>query len=294
VTPARRLPADIEDTVAAACRGDAAALDAVIRSVRPLVHAVAVRMLWNGADAEDATQEAMLRIVTGLAGFRRRSAFSTWVYRIAANTVVSFRRSSMENAGWTFDRFGEDLGSGLEHLAVDASATPEEAVLVEEIRIGCTLGMLQCLDRPSRLAYVLGEIMEIEAREAAKILGVSEPAFRKRHQRARERIEDFTRRWCGIVSEEASCRCPKRLSTALRQGRVVPGEPAFVPDDAMPRRHDAVVRAIRALDESRRVVALHRLTDRFRMDDRRLREIDALLETAARSSRDRTNRNSDT
>jgi RNA polymerase sigma factor (sigma-70 family) len=287
VTQAGRLPPDIEDSVAAACRGDAVKLDAVVKSVRPLVYAIAIRVLWNREDAEDATQEALLRIVTGLAGFRGRSAFATWVYRVAANTVMSFRQSRMEGAGWTFERFGDDLASGLEDLPADQSASPEDTVLVEEIRIGCTLGMLQCLDRPGRLAYVLGEIMEIEAPEAAKILGISESAFRKRHSRARERIEGFTRRWCGIVSEKADCRCPKRLPAALRQGRVVPGETAFIPDAAKPRRHDAVVKAIQALDESRRVVALHRLTDRFRMDDSRLRAIDAMLEDAARSSRAR-------
>jgi hypothetical protein len=61
-------------------------------------------------------------------------------------------------------------------------AGPDEAersILTEEVKIGCTLGVLQCLDRPHRLAYVLGQILEFPAPEAAQALDLEPAVFRK-------------------------------------------------------------------------------------------------------------------
>lgn len=57
-------------------------------------------------------------------------------------------------------------------------ATAETALLLEEVKIGCTLGMLTCLDRPHRLAYILGEILEMDGDEAARVLAIRPAAFR--------------------------------------------------------------------------------------------------------------------
>jgi len=98
----------------------------------------------------------------------------------------------------------------------------ERSVLVEEVKIGCTLGMLQCLDRPHRLAYVLGDILDLSGPECAEALAISPELFRKRLQHARTAIEAFTRAHCGLVSDEAACACHRRVPAALRLGRVNP------------------------------------------------------------------------
>jgi len=96
----------------------------------------------------------------------------------------------------TFQHFGDDLVEG---LSSDGPADFERSLLVEEVKIGCTLGMLQCLDRPHRLAYVLGEILDLSGPECAAALEISPELFRKRLQHARTAIEAFTRaHWpCG-------------------------------------------------------------------------------------------------
>jgi hypothetical protein len=88
------------------------------------------------------------------------------------------------------------------------------------VKIGCTLGMLQCLDRPHRLAYVLGEILDLSGPDSAEALGMSPELFRKRLQHARTAIETFTRAYCGLVSDSAACACHRRVSAAVRLGRV--------------------------------------------------------------------------
>src|SRR6266511_1453317 len=107
------------------------------------------------------------------------------------------------------------MSMALEDLAL-------EAILVEEVKIGCTLGMLQCLDRPHRLAYVLGEILDLSSPESAEALEISAELFRKRLQHARTAIEAFTRSYCGLASDSAACACHRRVPAARRLGRVRP------------------------------------------------------------------------
>jgi hypothetical protein len=108
-----------------------------------------------------------------------------------------------------FQRFGDDLVEG---LSSDGTPDSERSLLVEEVKIGCALGMLQCLDRPHRLAYVLGEIVDLSGPESAEALGISTDLFRKRLQHARSAIEAFTRRHCGLASD-SGLRLPSTRAT---------------------------------------------------------------------------------
>jgi RNA polymerase sigma-70 factor, ECF subfamily len=76
------------ELITAAMAGDRAAMDALLRSHHDRVYAVCRRITGNDADAADATQEALIAIVRGLGRFDGRSAFSTWVYRIATNASL--------------------------------------------------------------------------------------------------------------------------------------------------------------------------------------------------------------
>src|SRR5262249_45238146 len=151
-----------------------------VRAVQRDVYGLALRFLWHPEDAEDATQEILIRIVTGLGGFRGESSFRTWVYRIACNALLGLRKKRMEERTVSWEEFGEDLGQGLSDAPLRAAGRVDEALLLEEVKVGCTHAMLLCLDRDHRLAYVLGAILELEHREAAEVLAISPAAFRKR------------------------------------------------------------------------------------------------------------------
>jgi RNA polymerase sigma-70 factor (ECF subfamily) len=76
------------ELVAAAQRGDAAAMDQLLRRHYDRVHAVCRRIAGGTRDADDAAQEAMIRVVRNIDRFDGRAAFGTWVYRIATNTAL--------------------------------------------------------------------------------------------------------------------------------------------------------------------------------------------------------------
>jgi RNA polymerase sigma factor (sigma-70 family) len=245
-------PAPLEDLARQAVAGDRDALDRLVRDLQGTVYGLALRMLWNREDAEDATQEILVRVVTRLAQFNFQSKLSTWVYRIAVNYILDVKKSPVERMQLTFEAFGEDLAEG---LSADGPADTERSLLTEEVKIGCTLGMLQCLDRPHRLAYVLGEILELPGPEAAEALDITPDLFRKRLQHARMAIETFTRAHCGLVSNGARCACHQRVPAAVRLGRVRPDALDFA---AQPSSYQEIRGLVRRAEQARWALQVHR------------------------------------
>ena len=247
--------ADIQCAVS----GDSRQLERVVKAVLHDVYGLALRFLWHTEDAEDATQEIAIRVVTGLSGFDGRSSFRTWVYRIACNTLSTVAKKRAENAGLSFESMSEDLRDGLMHAAQpDRAGSPFNAALVEEVKIGCTHAMLTCLDREHRLAYILGTILDIDHLEAASTLEISPAAFRKRLSRANRKISEFVLRHCGIADSANACRCEKLVPKAIACGRVDPESLRFSSAPATGGELDEVTEMIRRLESTRRAAEVFR------------------------------------
>jgi RNA polymerase sigma factor (sigma-70 family) len=99
----------LEDFARQAIDGNRSALDSLVKQLQGDVYGLAIRMLWNRADAEDATQEILIRVVTRLAQFDFRSRLRTWVYRIAVNYILDMKKSPVERMNLTFNAFAADL-----------------------------------------------------------------------------------------------------------------------------------------------------------------------------------------
>jgi len=209
------------DRISAAQAGDRQALEDVLSSVQDQIHHLARRILVDREDANEATQEILILVLTRLSTFRGDSAFSTWVYRVAVRYLLSARKIRDRDMGLTFDQFAADLETG---LVADPPEAPDRALLLNELRVSCTMAMLLCLSMELRLAYVLGDIFELDHGEASEILDLSPAAYRKRLSRARGDVMAFTSRHCGLVSEAAKCRCPRRLPAAIAAGRISQGQ----------------------------------------------------------------------
>jgi RNA polymerase sigma factor (sigma-70 family) len=242
----------LEDAARQAINGDRDALEQLIRALQDNVYGLSLRMLCNREDAEDATQEILVRIVTRLSQFDFRSKLKTWAYRVAVNYILDVRKSAVERLHLSFERFAEDLTAGVSSIA---SAETERSLLIEEVKIGCTFGMLQCLDRPHRLAYVLGEILELPGLEAAEALDISPELFRKRLQHARTAILSFTRTYCGLASDSAPCRCNRQVAAVLRSGKVHADSCNFAASESSFQETRAMVRKV---DEARWALQVHR------------------------------------
>lgn len=244
----------LEDAARCAVGGDRDALETLVRSLQGDIYGLALRMLCNREDAEDATQEILVRIVTRLTQFDFRSKLKTWAFRVAVNYILDVKKSPVERLHLSFEQFAQDLTEG---LGLEAPAETEHSLLIEEVKVGCSLGMLQCLDRPHRLAYVLGEILEMSGTEAAEVLDIAPDLFRKRLQHARTAILTFTRQHCGLVSDAAACSCNRQVPAALRAGKVRADGCNYAANASSFQQARAVVRQV---EEARRAFAVHRIS----------------------------------
>lgn len=96
---------DINKVVKAAKEGDKKALETIILEVKDLVYNLSLKMLLFPPDAEDATQEILVKVVTHLSTFRAESQFTTWVYRIATNYLLTTKGKHAEQYAMSFEEY---------------------------------------------------------------------------------------------------------------------------------------------------------------------------------------------
>lgn len=268
----------LEDLARRAVAGECSAIERLVQLIQPDIFTLALRMLWNREDAQDATQEILIRVVTRLSSFDFHSRLRTWVYRVAVNYLLDVKKSAVERMSLNFVRLADDLHDG---LSDEGPSAHEESVMVAEVKIGCTLAMLQCLDRPHRLAYLLGEVLDLSGPEAAEALGIEVTALRKRLERARSAVFDFARSYCGLVSDDAICGCNRRVPAAVRLGRVRPNAPSFAEHAVSVDQLRATVRGV---EQARVALTLHRSTQPRGVEVDVVRQIMASLEVANKPS----------
>lgn len=246
---------ELEELVRRAQGGDKASLERVVRRIQDRVYRLALRMLVSPDDALEATQEILILVVTKLSTFRGDSAFETWVYRVAVNALLGLERSRQRQLD--FKAFGADL---IEGLADDPAE--EDRVMLNELRVSCTMAMLLCLSPGHRLAYVLGDVLELDHQQGAEAMGLTPANFRKRLSRARKDVVAFTSRMCGVTRDGARCSCTRRLPSAIDKGRVRPGVVVYSGPDG-PSYAEAVERA-RAVEGALSVLKAQQAMPAFR------------------------------
>jgi RNA polymerase sigma factor (sigma-70 family) len=190
--------------------GDKKSVELLIKGIQRNVYNLSVRYLWNPVDAEDATQEILIKVLTNLSKFRGESSFTTWVYRIATNYLLNMKRSEIENL--TFEEGEHHLKVGATYPAYENA---DKDLLEEEVKIACSTSMLICVSRPLRLAYLVGEILEFDSQEGAYILEIESATFRKRLSLARQQIRAFMAKQCGIYDHKNPCRCKQHINYCI-------------------------------------------------------------------------------
>jgi DNA-directed RNA polymerase specialized sigma24 family protein len=125
--------------------GEAAAVEELVVRHQAWIYNIAVRMLYHPQDAEDATQEILVKALTALSSYEGRSSFRTWLYRIAVNHVLNTKRGRLEPPTMSFSCYAHGLDRTPDLDLPDQRSVPVDVrLLVEEARLSCTTGMLLC------------------------------------------------------------------------------------------------------------------------------------------------------
>ncbi|MDA8140370.1 MAG: RNA polymerase sigma factor [Desulfobacteraceae bacterium] len=208
---------DPDRVLAAAARaGDKSALERLIVGHQPWIYNLAFRMVMDHDDAGDITQEILIKIITNLALYDpQKGAFRTWVYRIVVNHVLNMKKRKFEVRIHDFDAYA----AAIENFPDDSAyAHPDAVLLAEEVKTGCMLGMLLCLKRPERVAFLLGAVFGVQDAVGAGIMAVSRENFRQMLSRARKKVRQYMHATCGVVNPDNRCRCAHKVKAFLDLG----------------------------------------------------------------------------
>lgn len=197
--------------------GDSKALNDLVDIHQAFIYNVAWKMTHSNEDALDLTQEVLIKVVTKLSTFKRKSAFRTWLYRIVFNEFLQTKRKAKEEAFPSFESHDQQL-----NMVSDPELTPEEALELKdytrEVKLRCTSAMLICLDREQRLIYLLGDMFGIDHNLGAEIFNISKENFRVKLSRARKELHNYMEYRCGLIKKSNPCRCAKKAKSALKMG----------------------------------------------------------------------------
>ncbi len=212
---------ELQVLIGRAVAGDKEALGTVLECVQDLVFNLSLRRLGTFPDAEDASQDILLKIVTHLSTFKGESAFSTWVFRIAVNHLKDYKKHMFAKMPLSFAFYGEDIKNAKIDDVPDLTQNVEQSVLAEELKLSCTNVMLQCLDAEERCIFIMGTMFQVDSRIAGEILDITPETYRQRLSRVRRKVADFLSEYCGEYGS-GTCKCAQRVNYAIQNHRIAP------------------------------------------------------------------------
>ena len=165
--------------VAAAQGGDRFALDQLLRAHYDRIHAVCRRVAGSTKDADDACQEALIKIVRNLPRFDGRSSFGTWAYRIATNASLDELRKRQRRP--RLHSVGEDDRPEV----VDPSADRHPDALADRSMLD---DALERLPEDLRVAVILRDVADLDYAEIAATLDVPVGTVKSRISRGRSAL----------------------------------------------------------------------------------------------------------
>lgn len=177
------------------CRqGDGGAFSELVGRYQDRLFNACLRMCGNWAEAEDFAQEALLRAMQSIGGFDARAKFSTWLFRIAMNLMISARRKRRSSKEVPLSLVGEDVDGvpiGKQEdpskgRPAGASAGAGGAARAEaRERDRLVMQALAGLDEDHRAVVILRDVESFDYEQIAEILGVPAGTVKSRLHRAR-------------------------------------------------------------------------------------------------------------
>ena len=201
--------------------GDKTSLEKLIKKYQNWIYNIALNMAGDANNAADITQEVLVKIITNLKSFQKKSNFRTWMYRIVKNHFLNEKKSKYNSATLSFDDFGGSLDSIPDESLGKYSFKASDELLVEEAKISCMKGMLLCLTPEQRLIFILGELFEFSDAVGSQVMEISKANFRVKLHRARTQLYDFMNHKCGLINKKNPCRCARKTAGFIKKGYVL-------------------------------------------------------------------------
>lgn len=212
-----KLETQANELVIKALTGDRDALSNLIKGVNDYIFSLSLRMLGSVPNAEDATQEILIKIITNLSTFKMNAKFETWVYRIATNYLIDYKKTLFAQYPLSFEYYEQDLHGTVVDID-DTIQKHEQKSLVKELKLSCTNVMLQCFSPSERCVFILGTMFRLNSKVAGDVMGITAENYRKKLSRSKDKMRTFLSNNCELAG--GLCHCANRTNYAVKHGRL--------------------------------------------------------------------------
>ncbi len=179
---------DDQELVLKAQRGDVHAFDELVERYHGKIYGLTYNMTSNREDAEDLTQEVFVKAFKALPRFRGNSSFYTWLYRIAVNKTINYRKKRNRKRTLSLDQFDQEIKSDEVYHDLTSKGSPLRNVSLTELQKKMNEA-LQSLSEKHRTVVVLHDMQGIPHEEIAKMVGASVGTIRSRLFYARRQLQ---------------------------------------------------------------------------------------------------------
>ncbi len=170
-------------------KGDVDAFEELIKDYKKMAYNIALRVLRNKEDAEDISQEALVKVFRNIDSFNMQSTFKVWLYRIVMNTCLDFKRKK-KIVTYSIDKPLESDESEILQDIPDNSNNPD-VIIQNKLESQMLYECIEMLDDDFRTVIVLRDLQNLSYKDIASILSCNEGTIKSRLNRARKKLRDI-------------------------------------------------------------------------------------------------------
>lgn len=184
------------DLVRRAKLGDASAYEQLVQRYHTKIYGLVYGMTSNREDAEDVVQDVFVKAWKAMSHFREQSSFYTWLYRIALNQTINFRKKRNRRKNTSFDEFDPDIKQAESYREFSSKGSPLRKMSLSEFQEKMNEALLTLSDK-HRAVVVMHDVQGMPHLEIAKIMNCSEGTIRSRlfyaHKQLQVQLAEFVK-----------------------------------------------------------------------------------------------------
>jgi RNA polymerase sigma-70 factor (ECF subfamily) len=170
-------------------KGDINSFEELIKEYKKIAYNIALKMLKNKEDAEDVSQEALIKVYKSINRFNMDSSFKTWLYRIVVNTCLDHVRKNKENP----ISIDQPIRSGHDEFYMDVEdnrPTPQE-VLETKLTQKMVMDAVNELEDDFKSIIILRDINDLSYEEISEVLECNIGTVKSRISRGRQKLKEI-------------------------------------------------------------------------------------------------------
>jgi RNA polymerase sigma-70 factor (ECF subfamily) len=177
------------DLIIKSQKGDIEAFEELIKEHKKYAYNIALKILKNKEDAEDISQEALIKVYENIKSFNMNSSFKTWMYKIVFNTCIDFKRKKRLKTS----SLDEPIHYGYDDIPkqIEDNEKNPEKLLTEKLNVELVRDSIDELEDDFKNVIILRDIQGFKYKEIAEILDCNQGTVKSRISRGREKLKEI-------------------------------------------------------------------------------------------------------